>query len=415
MRKPDAAPARGRVSPDGDSVLDADRFIRFHGNPMPRRPASKKSRSSSKDGRDRVRAPVNGSSPQAASRERRSEGDAKPTLTAVPLSQVQDEETSYLVDPYLPAGAFCLLEGDPGVGKSYVAAAIGAAVTRGRVPDLGVQAVGRVSGPRRVLYVTAEDKQSTLRARFAGQGANLDLVLVVSETVTLKDLDGLARLVETHAPALVVIDPIHALFEGVSMTSANAVRVALTPLLRLAAAHGVSLIAIRHLAKAGRGKALYRGIGSIDFSAAARSVLRVGEDPSGIGSKVLVHVKNSLGPLGPSLEFEIEDRLEWLGRSELTAQNLDARPPANRGRSALELAQAFIEEQLKAGPRPANEVRAAASKARIAERTLERAQKALGVAHVRLNGGGRGQGKWLWSIASAHARDSLEAVEAETP
>src|SRR5690606_40280420 len=106
----------------------------------------------------------------------------------------------------------------------------------------------------------------------------------------------------------------------------NAVRVALTPLITLAAEREVTVLAIRHLAKAGRGRAITRGLGSIDFSAAARSVLRIGEDPSSPGSRVLVHVKNSVGPVGSSLEFEIEDGLVWLGRSELSSRDLDARP-----------------------------------------------------------------------------------------
>ncbi|MCO5164775.1 MAG: AAA family ATPase [Planctomycetes bacterium] len=335
----------------------------------------------------------------------------QPRVRAVPLSQVEPEEARYLVEPYLPLGSLCLLEGDPGAGKSYVAAAIGAALTRGKVPDLGIHAVGTVRRPRTVLYLTTEDKQSTLRARFAGQDGDLERVLGVSDHLSLRDPEPLRELVEEHKPALIVVDPIHALLEGVNMTSANAVRVALTPLVKLAAERDVCVLAIRHLAKAGRGRAIYRGLGSIDFSAAARSVLRIGQDPSGVGGHVLVHVKNSLGPLGASVEFEIDERhLVWLGRSELTARDLDARPQVGRGRSAVELAESFVEEQLQGGPRPAAEVREAAASAGIAERTLERAQKRLGVTHLRMNAGGRGQGHWVWSLPPACERGSLEGT-----
>lgn len=323
---------------------------------------------------------------------------------ALRLSDVAPEQPRFLADPYVPLGALTLLEGDPGSGKSYVAADLGAAVSCGRWFDLQPLPTG-LGGPpgrkgRAVLYVTSEDRPATLRERFLAQGADLDQVLVLREPLTVRDLSPLVRLVELHCPALVVIDPIHALLEGVTLASANAVRVALAPLATLAQDRDLSLLAIRHLAKAGGGKAIYRGLGSIDFSAIARSVLRVGEDPDRPGNRVLVHVKNSLGPLGSSVEFEIGERLEWLGRCELSSRDLDARPRQGRGRSAVDIAADYVCELLSAGPRPATEVRQAALAAGISERTLERAQKELGVVHLRLDDGKRrkGGGEWTWQL-----------------
>lgn len=325
-------------------------------------------------------------------------------LEPLRLSEVAADAPRFLAEPYVPLGAFTLLEGDPAAGKSYVAADLGAAVSSGRAFDLEPRPAKR-SAPggkkgRTVLYVTSEDQPATLRERFAAQDADLDRVLMVRRALSARDLTPLAGLVERHRPALVVIDPIHALLDGVSLTSANSVRVALAPLAALAQDHGLALLAIRHLAKAGSGKAIYRGLGSIDFSALARSVLRVGEDPDRRGSRVLVQVKNSLGPLGPAAEFEIEDRLVWLGRSELTAQDLDARPRRGRGRSAVEIAEDFVRELLTSGPRLATEVRAAAKDAKISERTLERAQASLGVVHLRVDDGKKrqGGGRWTWQL-----------------
>jgi hypothetical protein len=186
--------------------------------------------------------------------------------------------------------------------------------------------------------VTGEDSPETLRERFAAQGADLSRVRLVSRAVSPGTLAPLMRLV--------VIDPIQAVLDGVALGSASAVRVPLAPLVSLATKAEFSVLAIRHLAKAGGGRAIYRGLGSIDFSAVARSVLRIGEDPERPEGRVLVHVKNSLGPLGPSVEFEIADRLSWLGRSELTAHDLDAKPKGARGRSALDLAEEWLREFL---------------------------------------------------------------------
>lgn len=323
-------------------------------------------------------------------------------LDFVRLSEVDAEAPRFLVEPFVPLGAITLLEGDPAAGKSYVAADLGAAVTSGRRFDLDATAGRRPAGKRgrNVLYVTTEDSPAVLRERFLAQDADLDRVMVVRRSLTARDLAPLVRLVDRQDPALVIIDPIHALLDGVALAAANAVRVALAPLAALAQERGLALVAIRHLAKAGAGKAIYRGLGSIDFSAIARSVLRVGEDPDRPGSRALVQVKNSIGPLGPAFEFEIGERLVWLGRTELGVQDLDARPRRGRGRSAVQIAEDFVRELLSDGARPAAEVQQAASESGIRDRTLERAQKNLGVVHLRVDDGKRrrGGGQWTWQL-----------------
>lgn len=342
------------------------------------------------------------------------EPSSAPRVRAVPLSQVAPTPVRFLVEPYLPLGTVNLLEGDPGTGKSTLAAAIGAAVTRGRAVDMGIQARGDLSGPRSVLYVTNEDRQATLRARFEAHGADLDRVLCVSDELSLRDVDPLRQLVEDHQPALVVVDPLHALLAGVNMSSANGVRVALTPLVTLAAKHDLCVLGIRHLAKASSDRTMYRGLGSIDFAAIARSVLRAGVDPCAQGERALVHVKCSVAPLGPSVEYELGDQtVTWLGRSELTAADLDARGQRTRGRSALEVAEDFLEELLRSGAKPAAEVVKAARDAGIAERTLERAEKSVGIRHLRVNEGGegRGRGHWVWSLPAGGRPDAVGDLE----
>lgn len=331
------------------------------------------------------------------------------TASAVPqvvrLADVEDATSRYLVEPYLPRGAITVLEGDPAGGKSFVAADLASVATRGESPDLGLGTTTGRTAPRNVLYLTSEDSPATLRQRFTAQNADLSRVLVLPDQLSCKDLSPLSSLLEEHQPSLVVIDPLHALLDGgVNLNAANSVRQALTPLVALAVRFDLAILGVRHLAKAGKGRAVYRGLGSIDFAAVARSILRIGEDPERPGSRVLVHVKHSHGPLGAAVEFEIGDRLTWLGRCELTSADLDARPSRGRGRSAVEIAEGFLKEHLAAGAKAVGEVEAAAVAAGIAPRTLERAQAALGVRHLRVNaGGGRGRGAWLWGLPTGSA------------
>lgn len=332
-------------------------------------------------------------------------------LTPVRLSDVTPRAVAYLSKPYVPIGCLTLLEGDPAAGKSYAAADLGAAITQGKAQETeqGAEDNGSTQRSRRkgavVIHATMEDSAEELRERYATQGADLTKVLAVTEPVSISRLRPLVKLIEQNKPKLLVIDPIHALLDKVSLTSANAVRNALAPLVVLATRHQFAILAIRHLAKSGGWRAIYRGLGSIDFSAVARSVIRIGEDPARPGSRVLVHVKNSYGPLGHSLEFEIVDnQLHWLGRSELRAIDLDTKPKLERGRGAGEIAEEFIREILAEGEKPAAEVRATAMQRGINERTLSVVQKRIGVKHRREGvKGERGKGKWFWRLPGQRA------------
>lgn len=349
-----------------------------------------------------------------AARRTKDHGDAEEQgLEALPLSEVAPQRTRFVVEPYLPLGSITLLEGDPSAGKSYVAADLGAAVTRGRTPDLGLGHEIAKTAPRAVLYLTREDSPNTLRDRFAAQGADLQRVFVVSQHVSACDFAPLDRLVQARRPGLLVIDPIHALLDRTNMSAANSVRIALAPLADLALRHGLAVVAVRHLSKSGSGRAMYRGLGSVDFAAAARSIVRIAEDPQRPGSRVMVHVKNSLGAPGCAVEFEVGERLTWLGRSELAPQDLDAKPSRERGRSAVEIAEAFLDDLLRSGTKPAAEVAKAAREAGIAERTLERAEKSLGIRHLRVNegGSGRGRGHWVWSLPSGSGHGAVGGLE----
>jgi hypothetical protein len=347
------------------------------------------------------------------------------TAEALCLANLKPVVVKYVLEPYLPSGMVCLLEGDPASGKSYLAAEFGAAVTCGRSEDVGIGGAppGRRSkSPASVIYLTAEDSPSTVRDRFAAQGADLTRVFCVPRPISLRNVAAYEELLVRHRPALMIVDPVQALLDGVNMNAANTVRVALHPLVELAARYETTVLIVRHLSKAGGAKSIHRGLGSIDFSAVARSALRIGEDPEHPGTRVLVHVKNSLGPPGASLEFEIGERLVWLGRSELTAEDLDRRAKKARGRSALEMAHEFVQNQLGRGAKPAKDLRVQARRAGITDRTLERAAKELGVVHERLGRtGSRGSGQWVWvlpnSVANlierrqAPARPGLEGVD----
>ena len=72
---------------------------------------------------------------------------------------------------------------------------------------------------------------------------------------------------------LIILDPIQAYMgEKTDMNRANEVRPMFRRLADVAERTGCAVILIGHLNKAAGGQSAYRGLGSIDFRAAARSV-----------------------------------------------------------------------------------------------------------------------------------------------
>jgi len=68
---------------------------------------------------------------------------------------------------------------------------------------------------------------------------------------------------------------------------------------------GCAVVVIGHLNK-GTNKSQYRGLGSIDIQAAARSVLTVGRVKSKPYTRAVVQGKNNLAPEGQAIGFELD-------------------------------------------------------------------------------------------------------------
>jgi len=250
--------------------------------------------------------------------------------------------------------------------------------------------------PCNSLLLTAEDDlETTVRVRLDAMGADTDRVFACDESFAL-DADGLAHLdwlIQESSAELVVIDPIVAyLPPGLDLHRANEVRTIMSSLAELADRHDCAIVIIRHLSKGTGGKAIYRGLGSIDFTAACRSVLLAGHDPDNQRAHALVHIKSNLGPLATPIGYSIEQgQFTWTGETELTAGQLLA-PETDS--SSLGEAKQLLREILANGPVPHREVKDAAEAAGVAMATVQRAKKALDVKSKKegMNGA------WMWSL-----------------
>lgn len=328
--------------------------------------------------------------------------DAEPVAVDVPrlvrLADVIPEPVDWLWYHYCPRRKLTLLEGDPGIGKSYILAALATAVSLG----LGLPGVVAFK-PGTVLMMSAEDGLGdTIRPRLEGMGADLSRVVAADAPFTL-DETGMAllqRWISEVKPDLVTIDPIVAYMGGkVDLHRANEVRAVTAPLVDIIASSNAALIATLHLSKASQNRALYRGLGSIDLPAAARSVLLAGNDPDNPSDRALIQIKSNLAPFGPALGYSIDSAgFRWTGESTLTAGAILA-PESADGGGRRDQAADFLRDVLADGPMPSKEIDQERRAAGISEATLNRAKTSLGVRAYRLGEAGRrGGGQWVWEL-----------------
>lgn len=328
------------------------------------------------------------------------------SLSIVRLSDVQPETVEWLWRPYFPLGKLSICEGNPGEGKTFAMLAVGSSVSRG-TPFIESADVWEMREPRNVLYLTAEDGVAdTIRPRLDKLGADVSRLYVVTGTqqggnqagFTFDDLPLLESYMVQIQPVLVVVDPLQAYFgASLDMHRANETRPVLSRLAALAERYKCALVCIRHLSKSNASKALFRGMGSIDISGAARSVVLIGADSQDPTRKAMVHIKSNLAPFGDPQGYELTgEGFRWTGNSTVTAMDiLGAEDEKEKG--ALEDACEWLEEFLSGGPKLKSMVDKEAEKKQIKPTTLRRARIKLKVETYKPMGGSKNS-LWYWKL-----------------
>ncbi|MCL2620278.1 MAG: AAA family ATPase [Defluviitaleaceae bacterium] len=324
------------------------------------------------------------------------------SIGLVCMSNVEPKEVRWLWPGLLAFGKISLMRGQGGSGKTHLCLALAAAVSTGSSLPLlskgneGTSAFHKVEAGN-VLFISAEDDLAdTIAPRLIAAGANMSRVFSYTESTERKlhyTSPMFEQLIAQSKPSIVVVDPIQGYFGNSDMNRANSVRPIMTHLRVLAEKYDCSILLVEHLTKSGQGGGFHRGLGSIDITSAARSVLMVGNDHSNPKERGITQIKSNIGNMDGVIGFTINDSgLVWNPDTYLTSSIIEGRNKKNRRYqgddnekeiSALEEAKEFLRDNLANGEYLCKDVELEAEQSGISKQTLRRAREELKVVTVR--------------------------------
>jgi len=244
----------------------------------------------------------------------------------VRLSAPPAERPRWLWPQRIPLGCLTLLAGEPQVGKSYLTLDLAARVSRGgpwpgESGDEQKSGV-KLAGPGSVLLVCIEDNvHDTVRPRLEALGADLSKFRFLHYNGDMKPELRVESLRESYSDMndcrLIVIDPISAFMNEMGGTSGSQGRRLVYLLAECVGYRATALVLVTHL-RAGKGKALQLPSGNDALVRAARAAWFLASDPAEAERRLLLSIKNNLGPPPSGLAFTLEPvgdrefaRLQW--------------------------------------------------------------------------------------------------------
>lgn len=321
-------------------------------------------------------------------------------------SEIEEEAIDWLVVDRIPLGMLTLIDGDPKVFKTGLLLDLCVRCVRGTA---FVDATPVPQGG--VVYLSADDDPSTvLRPRLRALGAtdsDLDKIVFLDRfrdghpvaVTNESDRRWLQREARRARAKLIVVDPLSS-FIGTSVDtrSDRDIKRGLMGVTEVASQTKAAIVGVRHLTKDASKKALYAGQDSAAFQGVARASHLVGYAPGQKEIRVFAPIAaNHAREEVKSLEFRVVEegldiggklrgvpRIEWIGVSELTANDLRAADARDRApENKLDATVKFLRDALRNGPVLSKDIDAAAKSEGITFATLRLAKQKLKVRSFR--------------------------------
>ena len=301
--------------------------------------------------------------------------------------------------------------GDPGLGKSLITSMIAAKVsTGGQWPVDG----GRAPLGDAVILSGEDDPADTIVPRLRVAGADLNRVHILQPTVKTDvgveklfsiadDILHLEELVRSLDCKVVVVDPASAFTGDIDSHNNTEVRMLLFNLKAFAERSGVAVVCVTHFSKGTAGNSpVYRVMGSLAWTAAARSVIGIVKDPEDKRRRLMLHVKSNIADDSGGYAYQIgqsEDGIAELqfepGRVDVSIEDMAA---TNTGYGQkIADAEDLLSEMLVGGPKYQQHIESRAWERGISVATLRRAKKELNVESEQI------EGHWIWQLPESGA------------
>lgn len=349
-----------------------------------------------------IQVSVNGKSTFEEEDDQEDEEDNEPHIFLTKsMDQYEEEEVDWIWYPYVARQEVTILEGDPGLGKSYLSQMIAKAIVQGeQLPSPKAKKFPAVKG--KVAYFDIENHPgSVTKKRLVLNGCtNLKDYYQDTEPFSVDDEDTLKRVhkaIERLKPTLVVFDTINIYIGGADTNKSSEVQQAFKHFVDIARRHNCAVIVLRHLTKSTKEKALYRGQGSIAFTGLARVVITCGLVPESVSDdpemRVICVTKINITKPPKALLFAIRElpdtlnqtdrsKFEWgdyvdLNTDEVVSPTRDGRSDEDKKVKEQDIKK-FLEELLEGGPMRVDAILRAAEARAISRRNLYKVAEEMG-------------------------------------